>query len=105
MFVRHLAHLLNNVEVRCLNTYLSSPLAAPDFAVCDPGFAPGISYGCRKCSGGTTRLAVGLAVAMALALFLLAGLLFSYLWNTVHGGTEEDMEIGRRSWQNKFRLF
>ena len=97
LFMHPFGHLNNNIEARRLNTYFLFPLAAPDCAVCDQGFAPGIAYSCRKCSGDTTRLAVRLAVSVAVALLILACLLVSYLWSAVHDGTEEGMEIGQRS--------
>jgi len=105
LFIRRFGHPINNVEARRLNTYFLFPLAVPDCAVCEQGFAPGIAYSCRECSGDTTGLAVGLAVAVALALLLVAGLLFSYMCSTVHDETDEGMEIGRRSWKKKCLSF
>ena len=43
-------------------------------------------------------------MAVALAVLLFTGVLFSYLWSSVvHDGTEGGMEIGRRLWNKRCR--
>ena len=75
-----------------------SPFVA-DCAVCDERFAPGLAYSCRKCTGAITTSAVGLAVAVCLAVLLFTALLLSRLGSVAHDRTEEGMEIDPSLWK------
>ena len=74
-----------------------SPLVA-DCAVCDEGFAPGIAYSCRECTGAITISAVGLAVAVCLVVLLFTVMLVYRLGSVAHDRTEEAMEISPSLW-------
>ena len=71
-------NLNHNLEEGELNTarlpHPQSPFVA-DCAVCDEGFAPGIAYSCRECTGAITISAVGLAVAVCLVVLLFLSLI------------------------------
>ena len=95
-------NLNHNLEEGELNTarlpHPQSPFVA-DCAVCDEGFAPGIAYSCRKCTGAITISAVGLAVAVCLTVLLFTALLILRLGSVAHDRTEEGMEISPSLWK------
>lgn len=79
-------------------------LSVADCAVCEDGFAPGIAYACRECSGGITRSAVGLTIALGLAGLLVAAQLFYYLGRVMSNDLDEGTEEVARNkgWGQKF---
>lgn len=79
-----------------------SPLSVPDCAVCAEGFAPGVAYSCRECSGDTRRSAVGITIAVALTALLVAALLFGHLGHVVHDEAGEEREAARGVWGKKW---
>ena len=99
--LRHRVHPIDNFIASPLVTFFLSPLGASDCAVCVKDFAPGIAYSCRECSGDTTRSAVGLAVAVGLALLTFAGVLLYNLGKVSHDGAEVGIEMDQRLWQKK----
>jgi len=94
-------NLSHNLEAGGLNTapppHPESPFVA-DCAVCSEGFAPGIAYSCRECTGAITISAVGLAVAVCLTVLLFTALLILRLGSVAHDRTEEGMGIDRTFW-------
>ena len=66
---------------------------------CDEGFAPGIAYSCRECTGAITISAVGLAVAVCLVVLLFTVMLVYRLGSVAHDRTEEAMEISPSLWK------
>lgn len=72
--------------------------AHPDCAVCAEGFAPGVAYSCRKCSGSAKKFALALASVVGLAMFLLAGLLLWYMGRVAIENSGGSMEIARGGW-------
>ena len=58
-----------------------------------------MAYSCRECTGGVTISAVGLAVAVGLALLLFATLLVTRLRSVVHNRSQEGVETERSMWK------
>ena len=84
-----------NVLLACC----SRSTGVADCAVCAEGFAPGIAYSCRKCSGGVTTLAVAIMAAFVVALLLFATFVFVHLGSVV---PDESVEMGQSSRMRKY---
>ena len=86
--------LLHNVLLACC----SRSTGVADCAVCAEGFAPGIAYRCRECSGGVTISAMALVAAIFIALLLLITIVLVHLGSVV---SDESVEMGQSSWMRK----
>ena len=75
-----------------------SPTGVADCAVCAEGFAPGIAYSCRECSGGVTTSAVALLAGLVIAVFLLAALVLVHLGSVVR---YNNGKMAQSSWKQK----
>lgn len=85
------------------------PTTVADCAACAQGFAPGVAFSCRKCSGSTMQSAIGLAVVMFLVVLPMAALLFSSLGSLMKEGEEEeededdeDVKLAQRTWKQRY---
>lgn len=90
-------HNLANLEVRRLNVCRLFPTVVADCAVCADGYAPGIAYSCRECSGDI----IISAVAVCLVVLLLVIVLLSYLGTVVHDGAQTGRDFDICLWKKK----
>ena len=88
----------SNSSHNVLLAYCSCPTGVADCAVCAEGFAPGMAYSCRECSGGVTISAVALMAAIVVAMLLLTTFVFLHLGSVV---PDENAEVVQSSWKRK----
>ena len=93
-FMESQSNLLNNVLLACR----SRPFGVADCAVCTEGFAPGMAYSCRECSGGVTISAVAFMAAIVVAVLLLTTLVLVYIGSVVPDG---NAEVVQSSWKRR----
>lgn len=98
--------LLSSADI---NVLVSGPICTTprfdvrvDCAICADGYAPGVAYSCHECSGGGSRWALGFTIFLSLVMVVMARLLFSHLRSVAQERTEEDTDVARGFWRQKY---